>query len=73
MAILSAYSTARNGLYAVSDSDFLFPKKSSSYEQDTARHILTIATPPKCMQTDSYSKTFQSHLDSKELRSVGVD
>ena len=43
MAILSAYSTARNGLYAVSDSDFLFPGMSSSCELDMARHITTIA------------------------------
>ena len=46
---------------------------SSSYEQGTARHILTIATPPKCMQADSYRKKLLSHLDSKELRSVGVN
>ena len=73
MSILSAYSTARNDLYRVTDSGFLFPKIPSSYEQVTARHILTIATPPKCMHADFYHKKLLSNLDSKELRSVGVN
>ena len=46
---------------------------SSSYEHDTVRPILTIDTPPKCIQADSYRKKLQSHLDSKELKSVGVN
>ena len=52
---------------------FSISKKSSSYEQGTARHILTITTPPKYFQADSYCKKLQSHLDSKEIKFVGVN
>ena len=73
MAILSAYATARQNLYTVTDIDFMFPKMFSSFEQGTVRHLLTISTPPKCLPADSYAKKIQSHLDSKELRAVVVN
>ena len=73
VAILSAYCTARQSLYSVADTDFLFPKISSSFEQGTEWHLLTISTPPKCLPADSYHKKFRSHVDSKELRAVGVN
>ena len=73
MSILSAYCTARQNLYSVADTDFLFPKMSSSFEQGTERHLLTISTPAKCLPADSYRKKFRSHVDSKELRAVGVN
>ena len=66
------YSQKKN-LYTVADTDFLFPKMSSCFEQGTARHLLTIATPPKCLPADSYCKKFQSHQDSMKLRSVRVN
>ena len=46
---------------------------SSSFEQGLERHLLTISTPAKCLPADSYCKKLQSHLDSKELRAVGVN
>ena len=73
VSILSAYCTARQSLCSVADTDFLFPKMSSSFEQGTERHLLTIATPAKCLPADSYRKKFRSHVDSKELRAFGVN
>ena len=35
--------------------------------------ILTLAYPPKCLPRDCFIKKFISHLDSQELRDVGVD
>ena len=46
---------------------------SSSFERGTEQHLLTIATPTKCLPVDSYRKKFRSHVDSKELRAVGVN
>ena len=57
----------------VTDTDFLFPKMSSSFEQGKEQHLLTISTPANCLPADSYRKKFRSHVDSKELRAVGVN
>ena len=73
VSILSTYCKARNELCSVADTDYLFPKMSSSFEQGTERHLLTIAIPHKCLPADSFHKKFRSHLDSKELRAVGVN
>ena len=53
VAILSAYCTARQNLYSVADTDFLFPKMSSSFEQGMEQHLLKIFTPSKCLPADS--------------------
>ena len=37
------------------------------------QHLLTISTPSKYLPVDSYHKKFRSHVDSKELRAVGVN
>ena len=73
VSILSAYCKARNKLCSVADNDFLFPKMLSSFEQGTDRHILAIATPHACIPADSFQKKFKSHLESEELRAVGVN
>ena len=57
----------------MADTDFLFPKMSSSFKQGTDRHLLAIATPHKCIPADSFHKKFKSHLESQELRAVGVN
>ena len=72
MSILSAYCKARNELCSVADTDDLFPKMSSSFEQGTERYILTEAIPHKCLPADSFRKKFKSNLDSKEFRALGV-
>ena len=46
---------------------------SSSFEQGTERHLLTIDIPQKCLPADSFRKKFRSHVDSKELRAIGVN
>ena len=46
---------------------------SSSFEQGTDRHLLAIATPHACIPADSFRKKFKSHLESQELRAVGVN
>ena len=35
--------------------------------------ILTISIPPKCMPRDCFHTKFNSHIDSQELRNVGVN
>ena len=45
---------------------------SSSFEQGTEWHLLTVATPQKCLPADSFRKKFRSHVDSKELKAIGV-
>ena len=39
--ILSAYCKARNELCSVADTDYLFPKMSSSFEQGTEQHFFS--------------------------------
>ena len=73
VSILSNYCKARQELCTVLDSDYLFPKMSSSFEQGTEQHLLTVATPQKCLPADSFRKKFRSHVDFKELKAVGVN
>ena len=73
VSILSNYCKARQELCTVSDSDYLFPKMSSSFEQGTERHLLTIALPQKCVPADFFRKKFKSHVNCKELREIGVN
>ena len=70
--ILSAYLAARTKMAEATDSDFLFPNLQSLFESGTNRHILTITTPIKIVKYDSYRKKLAKHLDSRELKSIGV-
>ena len=46
---------------------------TSSFEQGTDRHILAIATPHECIAASSFKKKFRSHVESEELKGVGVN
>ena len=46
---------------------------TSSFEQGTDRHILAIATPHECIPASSFKKKFRSHVESEELKKVGVN
>ena len=56
MAILSAYLAARKRLARAADSNFLFANLQANFKVGTNRQILTITTPVKCVQYDSYRK-----------------
>ena len=45
---------------------------SSSFELGTNNHVLRVVSPPECIPTLSYKKKFKSHVDSEELKKVGV-
>ena len=46
---------------------------TSSFEEETDRHILDIATPHECIPACSFKKKFRLHVESEELKGVGVN
>ena len=73
VAFLPAYLAARKRLAGASDFNLLFPNLQSHFEPGTNRQILTITTPVKCVQYDSYRKKLAKHLDSTELKVIRVN
>ena len=72
VAILTSYCSECKKLCAVEGEEFLFPKLSSNFEKGGELQLLTISIPPKCIPRDIFHKKFNSHIDSQELRNVGV-
>ena len=72
VSILTSYYNERNKLVSVEGDEFLFPKLSSNLEKGGELQLLTISIPPKCIPRDIFRKKFNSHIDSQELRDVGV-
>ena len=71
--ILSNYLKARHELGSVGDDNFLFPKMNSTFEQGTNRQILSMADPVAPIPTASFLKKFKQHVESDDLRKVGVN
>ena len=46
---------------------------TSSFELGTNKHILAIATPHECIPSNSFKKKIRSHVESEELKKVGVN
>ena len=70
--ILTNYLKARHGLGMVDDDAFLFPKVESTFEHGTNNQILTLAEPAAPIPTASFLKKFKQHVESDDLRKVGV-
>ena len=70
--ILSNYLKARHELGMVTDDAFLFPKMESTFEHGTNNQILTMAEPAAPIPTASFLKKFKQHVESDDLRKVGV-
>ena len=71
--ILTNYLKARNELGSVGDNDFLFPKMNSTFELGTNKHILSLADPVAHIPAATFLKKFKQHVDSEDLRKVGVN
>ena len=64
VSILTTYYNERNKLISVEGEEFLFPKLSSNFEKGGELQILTIASPPKCIPRECFSKKFIAQIDS---------
>ena len=71
--ILTKYLKARNELGLVNDNDILFPKMNSTFELGTNRHILSLADPVQGLPLAIFLKKFKRHVDSEDMRKVGVN
>ena len=70
--IISNYLQARQEFGMVTDDAFLFPKMESTFEHGTNNQILTLAEPAAPIPTASFLKKFKQHVESDDLRKVGV-
>ena len=72
VTILSHYCKIRQELSNAEDTDFLFPKLSLSFEQGSNKSSLRVANPLEPIPQFSYYRKFRIHVDSKEMKAVGV-
>ena len=72
VTILSHYCKIRQELSHAGDQDFLFPKLSLSFEQGSNKSCLRVATPPESIPQLSYHRKFKIHVDSEDMKAVGV-
>ena len=70
--IHSKYLKARHEFGMVNDDAFLFPKMTSTFDHGTNSQILTLAEPAAPIPTASFLKKFKQHVESDDLRKVGV-
>ena len=72
VAILTAYLASRQRLASASDSNFLFPIFLSHFDPITKRQIITIHKPHAQIKYDNFRCRLQTHLDSHEIKVLGV-
>ena len=55
-----------------SGDDFLFPNLVSKFDPFTGKQILSLKVPCEAMLYDNYRQRLKKHLDSEDLKAMGV-